>query len=172
MKLTVNIAGTSITIHFLGEAERAVPLYNTFFQNFLTPDHCKDAEVQGTIQNLKTELLRYGTNAKEVIDAYMNHQCDEARLKIYISYFVNQVAAGTNYNCETEHAVFYLGNQDTRMMNFRFWLKYDPRTTAPRYPRESLAQMINSPMVEIKDGKQALTSLDLPKLRRPDESDI
>ncbi|GAI39499.1 unnamed protein product, partial [marine sediment metagenome] len=108
-------------------------------------DHCKDAEVQGTIQNLKTELLRYGTNAKEVIDAYMNHQCDEARLKIYISYFINQVAAGTNYNCETEHAVFYLGNQDTRMMNFRFWLKYDPRTTAPRYPRESLAQMINSP---------------------------
>ena len=56
-------------------------------------DHCKDAEVQRTIQNLKTELLRYGTNAKEVIDAYMNHQCDEARLKIYISYFVNQVAA-------------------------------------------------------------------------------
>lgn len=135
-------------------------------------DHCKDAEVQGTIQNLKTELLRYGTNAKEVIDAYMNHQCDEARLKIYISYFVNQVAAGANYNCETEHVVFYLGNQDARMMNFRFWLKHDPRTTAPRYPRESLAQMINSPMVEIKDGKQTLTSLDLPKLRRPDGSDI
>lgn len=135
-------------------------------------DHCKDAEVQVTIRNLKTELLRYGTNAKEVIDAYMNHQCDEARLKIYISYFVNQVAAGDNYNCETGHAVFYLGNQDTRMMNFRFWLKHDPHTTAPRYPRERLAQMINNPMVEIKDGQQTLTSLDLPKLRRLDGSAI
>jgi hypothetical protein len=135
-------------------------------------DHCKDAEVQTTLQNLETELLRYGTNAKEVISAYLAHQCDEARLKIYVSYFVNQVAAASNYNCETEHAIFYLGNQDVRMMNFRFRLKYDPRTTSPRFPRESLTQIINAPMIEIKDGEQETTSMGLPKLRRPDRSVI
>lgn len=135
-------------------------------------DQCKDPEIQRTLNNVKTELLRYGTNAEDVIGAYMNHEYDEARLKVYVSYFVNQVAAGVNYNCETEHTIFYLGNQDTRMMNFRFWLKHDPRTTAPRFPRESLAQIINNPMIEVKDGKQTLTSLGLPKLSRPDGSEI
>jgi hypothetical protein len=135
-------------------------------------DHCKDLEIRRTLNNIKTELLRYGTNAEDVIGAYMNHEYDEARLKIYVSHFVNQVAAGVNYNCETEHTIFYLGNQDTRMMNFRFWLQHDPRTTAPRFPRESLVQIINSPMIEVKDGKQILTSLGLPKLRRPDGSKI
>jgi len=135
-------------------------------------DHCKDPEVQTTLNNVKTELLRYGTNGEDVINVYMNHECGEARLKVYVSYFVNQVAAGVNYNCETERTVFYLGNQDTRMMNFRFLLTHDPRTTAPRFPRESLAQMINTPMIEIRDGEPVVTTLGLPKLRRPDGSEI
>jgi len=129
-------------------------------------DNCKDAEIKNTLLNLKTELLRYGMNAKEAIQAYLNHEKDEVRLKLYVPYFVNQVAAGCNYNCETKPTIFYLGNQDTRMMNFRFWLTYDPRTTAPRFPRESLVQMINSPMTEIREGVCCKTNLGLPKLRR------
>lgn len=132
-------------------------------------DNCRDAEIEKTLLNLKTELLRYGTNAEEVIYAHLNHKNDEARLKVYISYFVNQVASSCNYNCETEPTIFYLGNQDTRMMNFRFWLTYDPRTTAPRFSRESLVQIINSPMTEIKEGVCYETSLGLPKLRRPSQ---
>lgn len=132
-------------------------------------DNCKDAEVQKTLQNIKTELLRYGANAEEIIGAYLNHEDDEARLKIYVPYFVNQVAASTNYNCETNNAIFYLGNQNTRMMSFRFWLEHDPRTTAPRFPRERLVQIINNPMIEIKEGECRETILGLPKLRKPTE---
>lgn len=135
-------------------------------------DNCKDAEIQKTLQNIKTELLRYGTNGEKVIGAYLNHERDEARLKIYIPYFVNQVATGINYNCETENIIFYLGNQDIRMMNFRFWLKHDPRTTAPRFPKESLAQIINSPMIEIKEGECIKTILGLPNLSKPIKSEI
>jgi len=134
-------------------------------------DNCKDVEIQKTLQNIKTELLRYGTNGEEVIGAYLNHENDEVRLKIYVPYLVNQLAAGMNYNCETENTIFYLGNQDIRMMNFRFWLKYDPRTTAPRFPKERLAQIINSPMIEIKEGKCIETTLGLPKLITPIESE-
>ena len=130
-------------------------------------DNCKDAEIMKTLLSLRTELLRYGTNAEEAIQAYLNHEKDEVRLKLYVPYFVNQIAAGCNYNCETEPTIFYLGNQDTRMMNFRFWLTHDPRTTAPRFPRERLVQIINSPMTEIKEGVCCKTNLGLPKLRRP-----
>jgi hypothetical protein len=135
-------------------------------------DNCKNAEVRKTLQNIKTELLRYGVTANQVIGAYLDHDNDEPKLKIYVPYFVNQVASGVNYNCETEHTILYLGNQDTRMMNFRFCLTYDPRTTAPRFPRERLAQIINSPMIEIKEGKYSETNLGLPKLRRSTESAI
>jgi hypothetical protein len=129
-------------------------------------DNCKDAEVEKTLQNIKTELLRYGVIGDEVISAYLHHDNYEPRLKIYVPYFVNQVASGVNYNCDTEHTIFYLGNQDVRMMNFRFCLTYDPRTTAPRFPRERLAQIINSSMVEIKGGKCSETNLGLPNLKK------
>lgn len=135
-------------------------------------DNCKDAEIQKTLQNIRTELLRYGTNGDEVIGAYLNHENDEVRLKIYVPYFVSHVAAAVNYNCETQNTVFYLGNQDIRMMNFKFWLKHDPRTTAPRSPQERLAQIINSPMIEIREGQCIETNLGLPKLRKPIESKI
>jgi|GEM_PF-3081827 len=143
--------------------------YKTNYLLFVSSnlDNCKDTEIKNTLLNLQTELLRYGTDAKETIQAYLNHEKDEVRLKLYVPYFVNQIAAGCNYNCETEPTIFYLGNQDTRMMNFRFWLTYDPRTTAPRFPRESLVQIINSPMTEIKEGVCCKTNLRLPKLQRP-----
>jgi len=128
-------------------------------------DNCKDAEIQKTLANIKTELVRYGANGEKVISAYLDHSNDEARLKIYVPYFINQIAASCNYACETEKVIFYLGNLDTRMMNFRFYLKYDPRTTAPRFPKERLVQIINSPMIEIKNGKIVEVTLGLPKLR-------
>ncbi len=129
-------------------------------------DNCKDGEIKNTLENMRTELLRASYNAKEVINAYLDHERDEVRLKIYIPYFINQVAASQNYNCNTEKVIFYLGNNSILMMNFRFYLKYDPRTTAPRSPKERLSQIINAPMIEIKDGKCKETSLGLPKLRR------
>jgi hypothetical protein len=129
-------------------------------------DNCDDSEIKKTFENINTELARAGYNANKVINAYLKHAKDEARLKIYIPYFINQVASTINYNCVTEDIIFYLGNRNTHMMNFRFHLTYDPRTTAPRFPRERLSQIINSPMIEISDGVIKKVSLGLPKLTR------
>jgi len=131
-------------------------------------DNCEDVEIQRTLINIKTELLRYGVNGEKVIKAYLDHEKDEVRLKIYIPYFVNQIASGVNYNCETGKVIFYAGNLNVRMMNFRFYLKYDLHTTAPRFPREQLSQIVNSPMIEIKEGEYKEVTLGLPKLKRSD----
>ncbi|MCK4223998.1 MAG: hypothetical protein KAX39_02380 [candidate division Zixibacteria bacterium] len=128
-------------------------------------DCSKDAEILRSLENIKTELQRYGANGEKVIRAYLAHDNDQARLKLYVPYFINQVAAFVNYACETEKVNFYLGNLDTQMMNFRFYLKPDPRTTAPRFPKERLVQLINSPMLEIRNGKTTQVTLGLPKLR-------
>ncbi len=129
-------------------------------------DNCKDGEVKRVIEDVKTELQRSGYNASEVFARYLSHEKDEVRLKIYIPYFVCQIASSRSYNCETKRAIFYAGNKDTRMMNFRFCMKYNRRTTAPRFPKESLANIINSPMIQIDDAKCREVSLGLPKLRR------
>lgn len=128
-------------------------------------DCSEDAEIARTLANIKTELRRYGVNAEKVISAYLNHTDAEVRLKIYVPYFINQVAASANYSCDTEKVIFYRGNLNTRMMNFRFYLKHDPRTTAPRFPKERLVQIINSPMLQIRNASPKEVTLGLPKLR-------
>lgn len=129
-------------------------------------DNCADGEIKKSLEDIRTELKRARTNGDKVIGAYLNHPKAEARLKIYIPYFVRNTATGYSYNVHCEKVIFYLGNKNTHMMNFRFFFKYDPRTTAPRFPQTRLSQIINSPMIEIKRAVYKETSLGLPKLRR------
>lgn len=130
-------------------------------------DSVDHGEVGRILANIKTELVRYGLSGEEVVDAYLHHEREEVRLKLYLPYFVNLEAAKNHYNCETENVIFYEGNKKARMMAFRFCLKYDPSTTSLRPPREKLSQMINKPFIEISGGTAGETSLGLPKLRAP-----
>ena len=127
-------------------------------------DQVDHGEVQNTIANIRTELGRYGVVAQNVIDEYLKHGRDEARLKIYVPYFVNLEAAKHHYNCETERVIFYEGNRKTRMMAFRFHLQFDARTQCLRSPRERLSQLLNKPLIEVIGGIPSPTSLGLPKL--------
>jgi hypothetical protein len=127
-------------------------------------DQVDHGEMQNTIGNIRTELGRYGVVADTVIDRYLKHERDEARLKIYVPYFVNMEAAKHHYNCETEQVIFYEGNRRTRMMAFRFHLQFDARTQCLRSPRERLSRLLNRPLIEIVGGIPTPTSLGLPKL--------
>ncbi len=127
--------------------------------------YSKDGEIVKTLNNIRTELNRSKMNGDEVINAYLSHEMDEMKLKIYIPYYINQIAAGCLYNCVSDKPIVYNGNKGTRMMNFRFYLKYDGRTSAPRFPRERLSQIINTPLVEINDGIPLQKSYGLPKIR-------
>ncbi len=134
-------------------------------------DQVDQREVRETIENIRTDLSRYGILADKVIDAYLAHTRDEARLKIYIPYSVNYLAAKYHYNCETEKVIFYEGNAKTPMMAFRFHLSFDLRTESLRFPRERLSQLLNAPLLEIVDGAPVGTSLGLPKLANPQRSE-
>lgn len=46
VKLTVNLARTNVTIIFLGQARKAIPLCNQYFQGFLHADRKGDAKVE------------------------------------------------------------------------------------------------------------------------------
>ncbi len=124
-----------------------------------------NGEVKRTLQNIRTELNRYGAEADAFMDAVNDHERDEVRYKIYVPYFVNQVAARVHSRCVTAKTIIYEGNNGAQMMNFRFYIRPDERTTAPRWPQERLVQIMNSPFVEIREGEVAEVTLGLPKLR-------
>jgi hypothetical protein len=134
-------------------------------------DQVDAGEIRKTIENIRTELVRYGIEAEKVITAYLDHSRDEARLKIYVPYFVNQLAAKHHFNCETQEVIFYEGNSKTRMMAFRFYCAFDPRTESLRPPRERLNQILNKALIEIVAGKSRPISLGLPKLKLPDKEE-
>jgi hypothetical protein len=133
-------------------------------------DNVDDAEVSRTLANVATDLNRAGMNGSDVIDAYLSSKHQQARMKLYVPYLVSQTSARLNYGCETEQAVFYRGNRDMIMTNFRFYLKPDLRTAAPRSPRERLWQVVNAPMIEIRNGRIRRASLRLPLTRRQNET--
>lgn len=127
-------------------------------------DQIDQGEIQRTFGNIQTELTRYGVTAEKVVRAYLSHMRDEARLKIYVPYYINQEAAKYHFNCETEKVIFYEGNLKTRMMAFRFHLTFDEQTHSLRSPRERLSQVFNKPLIEVIEGVPSETLLDLPKI--------
>ena len=124
-------------------------------------------EVLKTLQNVRTELLRYGTDADKLHQALLNANLEEARLKVYVPFFINQIACRNRFRTSTLKTIMYTGNRGARMMNFRFALSPDPGTVAPRFPQERLVQVINSPILDIKKGKIAETTLGIPRLKKP-----
>ena len=105
-----------------------------------------NGEVKRTLENIRTELRRYGANADVVVQAILDHEREQIRLKVYVPYFVNQVACRARLRCQTEKPVTYAGNNRAPMMNFMFHLRPDPRTVAPRFPQEHLARIVNMPL--------------------------
>lgn len=155
----------------LAAIQRVIEDQSAHQQNFLLFVSIRIAnpvngEVTRTIENIRTELIRYGASADKVCDVILAHVKDEARFKVYLPFFVNQVAARAHMTCETEKTIIYQGNRGARMMNFRFFLKPDQKTVAPRFPQERLVQVLNAPLIQIQNGKIEETTLGVPKLRQ------
>jgi hypothetical protein len=127
-------------------------------------DQVDQGEVRNTLRNMRTELVRYGEAADQLIESYLRHDQDEARLKLCLPYFINYEAAKNRENCQSQPVIIYKGNLNARMMAFRFFLEFDGRTQSLRMPRERLNQIVNAPMFEIIDGKPKKTMLGLPLL--------
>ncbi len=125
-------------------------------------------EVKSAIEHLRTELNRRRWNADHVCDAYLDHQDDRARLKLYVPLFVSQEASAQGYATRMEKVILYTGNDQVQMVSFRFFLKPSKPTAMRRFPQERLSQILNTPCIQIADGKKRKSSLGLPKLTADD----
>lgn len=128
-------------------------------------DQIDQHEVRESLKVIRRDLKRFGQAADEVIDAYLHHPKEQGRLKLYTLHLISQLAVQANFESEGDSPILYLGNKDIEMMAFRFYLKKSARTFAPRLPRERLNQIVNKRMIELVNGKQVTTNLNLPLLR-------
>jgi hypothetical protein len=133
-------------------------------------DQIDQHEVRESLKGIRRDLKRYGIQGDQIVDAYLNHPKDQARLKLYVMHMINHMAVQAHFDTTSEFPAFYLGNRDAEMMAFRFHHKAARRTFAPRSPKERLNQMINRRMIEIVNGKQTFTNLRLPLIRAEPEA--
>jgi len=122
-------------------------------------------EVRFTLQHVETELNRNGKSGTETISAYLQHEMEEARLKLYVPYYVRAEGAKHHYSTKTYPVIFYAGNRGVKMMAFRILLRFNGQTLSARIPQERLSQIVNTPLVHIQNGKPATVTLGLPKVR-------
>lgn len=128
-------------------------------------DRIDQREVRESLNGIRRDLKRYGFQGDQVVDAYLDHPKEQARLKLYVMHMINYIAVQAHFDTTSESPAFYFGNRDAEMMAFRFHHKAARKTFAPRSPKERLNQMINRRMIEIVRGKQTFTNLGLPLIK-------
>jgi hypothetical protein len=128
-------------------------------------DQIDQHEVRESLKVLRRDLKRFGGSADALMDAYLKHPKEQARLKLYIMNLTAQLAAQSQFDSDSESPIFYSGNKGTEMMAFRCFLKKSSRTFVPRAPKERLNQIVNRRMIEIVEGEQIPTNLGLPLIK-------
>jgi len=135
-------------------------------QNFLLLVSCNlDNEDQGEIRavfdDIKRTLEKLGIDANRTIEAYLSHELEEARLKVYVPYLIGRLSAAW-YQCEHSKPIYYEGNRGTRMINFSTWLKRTTQYAAGRPSRQTLVHILNLPAFHCLDGKLHQTDFGIP----------
>jgi hypothetical protein len=126
-----------------------------------------DNEDQGEIKRVLTDINRefgkIGIDANETINSIIHHKSEEARLKIYLPFVINRLADRW-YKCEFNKSVFYLGNRDTRMMHFSFWLKRTSKYSVGKPSPSDLVDIVNLPALFVRNGKKTEIDFGIPKI--------
>ena len=120
-------------------------------------------EVRIILKDIARELAKMGIKANAVINAIKSHELDEVRLKIYIPFIIKNMAEKW-YKCEFFKPVFYLGNRQTRMMHFSFWLKRTQKYIAGKPTPSDIIDILNLPAFLCENGILTETNFDLPEI--------
>ncbi len=160
-----NSTGQSTRASSIGELVRNQALHDKDFLLFLTCnlDNDDQGEIRKVFLDIQRDLNKLGVNADQAIKAYLAHPKKEAQLKMYVPYLIRTLSAST-YRCETFKPVYYLGNKETHMMSFSFWMERSSNYAAGRPNRQSLVQLLNLPAFECMDGGLRPTDFDIPKV--------
>lgn len=126
-------------------------------------DNEDQGEIRLVLNDINRELGKMGIDANKTLRLLLNHNAEEARLKVYIPYLIKNLADKW-YKCEFNKAIFYIGNRQTRMMHFSFWLKRTPKYSGGKPTPSDIIDILNLPAFSCKDGKLTETSFGIPKL--------
>ena len=137
-------------------------------QNFLLFVSCNlDNEDQGEVQavfvDVERELEKLGLSAHNTIEAYLIHELEEVRLKVYVPYLIGRLSA-RRYQCEHFKPIYYEGNRGTRMMHFSMWLKRTKDYVAGRPSRQTPVHILNLPAFHCANGELHESDFGIPRL--------
>lgn len=127
-------------------------------------DNEDQGEIRLVLKDINRELGKMGVDANRILKQLLDHKIEEARLKIYIPYLIKNLADKW-YKCEFNKPVFYMGNRQTRMMHFAFWLKRTPKYSAGKPTPSDIIDILNLPAFSCKAGNLTETNFGIPKLR-------
>jgi hypothetical protein len=137
-------------------------------QNFLLFIWCNmdfndQGEINRVFQDINRELGKMGIDANPSVQAYKNHSLLEARLKVYVPFIIHSISTKW-YQIEYNKPVFYLGNKDTRMMHFSFWMKRTTKYVAGKPDQSALIDIMNLPAFNCVDGNLTEHDFKIPKI--------
>lgn len=148
----------SIRALFTAQAERNADFLLLISFN---TDNQDQGEIRKVISNLGRDLSKLGLNVAPVIQAYLDHELEEARLKIYAPYLIKQLATPL-YQCEFAKPIFYLGNRNVRMMHFATWMKRTQEYVAGQPSRQTDVLILNLKVFQCSDGELTETDFNIP----------
>jgi len=126
-------------------------------------DNEDKGEIRGIFSIIEAHLAKLGLGASRAIQAYLGHELDEARLKVYVPYLLQSLASRW-FQCQHCKPVFYEGNRQTRMMHFSTWIERTAGLVAGKPARQTLVQIMNLPAFECKEGTLLETDFGIPKI--------
>ncbi len=126
-------------------------------------DYEDHGEIKRVLGDIRRELAKMGLDANATIDTILKHDKEEARLKIYLPYLIKSLSDAW-YKCDFLKPVYYLGNRDTRMMHFSFWLKRTSKYSAGKPSISGLLDILNLNVLSCHQGIIKETCFGIPKI--------
>jgi hypothetical protein len=120
-------------------------------------------EIHGVFPVIEAQLLKLGIGAAAAVQAYLDHEDEEARLKVFVPYLIQKLASRW-FQCQHYKPIYYEGNKSTRMMHFPTWLKRTTGLVVGKPSRQSLADILNLRAFHCVGGDLAETDFGIPRV--------
>jgi hypothetical protein len=108
-------------------------------------------EFDNVLKDIEDQLLEYNIPATEVINWYES-QGYAYKLKVYVPYVFDSIAATNRFIANYHPPVTYLGASSRRMVHFAMEMQYD-ETRAGRSRSRSLISILDLPFKEIRKNE-------------------
>jgi hypothetical protein len=108
------------------------------------------SEFDIALTRIGEEAAQWGKNLDPIIDWYRKQRYDQ-KLKVYVPYFLNQMAYPLRYSTETLAVISYIGT-GSRMVHFAFKFTFQPDSAAVG-KKEPILGILKKPLLEIEGEK-------------------